>query len=71
MNKNTLGSFWKFHVVVVQNNVKEMYKKCAARAELPFLLIRPIVVFLPFSLLPSSITRFFSLFEQTININYF
>jgi len=21
------GSFWKFHVVVVQNNSKEMYKK--------------------------------------------
>ena len=37
MNKNTLGSFWKFHVVVVQNNVTEMYKKkCAARAELLF-----------------------------------
>ena len=28
--------FWKFHVVVVQNNVTEMYKKCAARAELLF-----------------------------------
>ena len=71
MNKNTLGGFWKFHVVVVQNNVKEMYQKCAARAELLFLLIRPIVVFLPFSLLlPPSITRFFILFEQTININY-
>ena len=28
-------SFWKFHVVVVQNNSKEMYKKkCAARAKL-------------------------------------
>ena len=25
-----------FHVVVVQNNVKEMYKKCAARARLYF-----------------------------------
>ena len=36
MNKNTLGSFWKFHVVVVQNNVTEMYKKCAAHAELLF-----------------------------------
>ena len=33
----------KFHVVVVQNKGKEMYKKkCAARA---FLLIRHIVVF--------------------------
>ena len=37
VNKNTsyipsvkrvkLGSFWKFHVTVVQNNGKEMYKK--------------------------------------------
>ena len=36
MNKNTLGSFWKFHVVVVQNNVTEMYKKCAAHEELLF-----------------------------------
>ena len=36
LSKNTLGSFWKFHVVVVQNNVTEMYKKCAARAELLF-----------------------------------
>ena len=36
MNKNTLGSFWKFHVVVVENNVTEMYKKCAAHAELLF-----------------------------------
>ena len=36
LSKNTLGSFWKFHVVVVQNNVTEMYKKCAAHAELLF-----------------------------------
>ena len=36
MNKNTPGSFWKFHLVVVQNSVKEMYEKCAARAELLF-----------------------------------
>ena len=36
VSKNTLGSFWKFHVVVVQNNVTEMYKKCAAHAELLF-----------------------------------
>ena len=46
-----------------QRNVQ---KKCAARVRL---LIRPVVVFLPFSL-PSalSITRFYILFEQTINI---
>ena len=36
-------SFWKFHVVVVQNNGKEMYK-------VAFLLIRSSVVFSPFSL---------------------
>ena len=55
----------------MQNSGKEMYKKkCAARAKLVFLLIRPIVVFhlspaLPW---PLSITRFYILFEQTINI---
>ena len=31
------GSFWAFHVVVMQNNSKEMYKKkCATRAKLFF-----------------------------------
>ena len=25
--KRVTGKFWKFHVVVVQNNGKEMYKK--------------------------------------------
>ena len=65
-----LRSLWKFHVVVVRNNGKEMYKKtCAARAKLLFLLTRPIVVFSPFSLpLPLSITRFYILFEQTLNV---
>ena len=49
-----------------QRNVQ---KKCAARAKLLFLLIRPIAVFSPFSLpSPLSITRFYILFEQTINI---
>ena len=49
-----------------QRNVQ---KRCASRAKLLFLLIRPIVVFLPFSLpSPLSITRFYILFEQTINI---
>ena len=33
------------HFVVVQNNGKEMYKKCASRASLFCLLIRPIVFF--------------------------
>ena len=50
-----------------QRNVQ---KKCAARAKLPFLLIGSIVVFHRFPALPSplSITRFYILFEQTINI---
>ena len=35
--KRVLEGFWKFLVVVVQNNGKEMYKKkCAARAKLFF-----------------------------------
>ena len=43
-------------------------KKCAALVKLLFLLIRPIVVFSPFSLpSPLSITGFDILFEQTIN----
>ena len=59
-----------------QRNVQE---KCAARAKyffvclfvclFFFLLIRPIAVFSPFSLpSPLGITRFYILFEQTINI---
>ena len=50
-----------------QRNVQ---KKCAARAKLLFLLIKPIVVFHHSPALPSplSITRFYSFFEQTINI---
>ena len=46
-----------------------LQKKCAARVKLLFLLIRPIIVFSPFSLpSPLSITRFYILFEQTKNI---
>jgi len=50
-----------------QRNVQ---KKCAARAKLLFLPIRPTVVFHRSLALPSplSITRFYVLFEQTINI---
>ena len=50
-----------------QRNVQ---KKCAARAKLLFLLIRPIVVFHHSPALPSplSITGFHIFFEQTINI---
>ena len=45
-------------------------KKCAARAKLLFLLIRPIVVFHRSPALPSqlSITRVYIFFEQTINM---
>ena len=64
-NQRKPGSFWKFYVVVVQNNGKKCTKKCAARAKLLFLLIRPIVVFSPSSLLsPLSITRLYILYEH-------
>ena len=39
VNKNTYDissikkSFWKFYVVVVQNNGKEMYKKCVLHVQ--------------------------------------
>ena len=69
-----LGRFWKFHVVVVQNNGKDIAQKlcCTRTCNVVFvLLFRPIVfscVFLflfrfffwPFSLLsPLIITRFY------------
>jgi len=65
-----LRSFWKFHIVVVQNNSKEMYKKICYTCKIAFVLIRPIVVFHHSLALPSpfTITRFYILFEQTINI---
>ena len=71
LQKNVqLRSFWKFHVVVVRNNGKEMYKKkVCCTCKVGFLLIRPIVVFSPFSLpSPLRITRFYILFGQTLNI---
>ena len=64
----------KFLEVVRCSRIKQrqrnVQKKCAARAKLLFLLIRPIVVFHRSPALPSplSITRFYILFEQTINI---
>ena len=59
----------KFYVVVVQNNGKEVYKKVCCTWKIAFLLIRPMIVFSPFSLpSPLSITRFYILFEQTKNI---
>ena len=53
----------------MQNNGKEIYKKRVLHMQSCLLLIRPIAVFSPFSLpSPHSITRFYILFEQTINI---
>ena len=44
--KRIISKFWKFHVVAVQNNCKEVYKKrCVFWCKVAFLLIRPIVVF--------------------------
>ena len=65
-----LRSFWKFHIVVVQNNGKEMYKKICYTCKIlfAFWLIRPIVVFQRSLALPLPLTRFYILFEQTINI---
>ena len=64
-----LRSFWKFHIVVVQNNGKGMYKKkFATPAKFAFWLIRPIAVFHRSLALPLPFTRFYILFEQTINI---
>ena len=59
----------KFHVVVVQNNGKEMYKRVCSTCKVAILLIRPIVVFYRSPALPSplSIRRFYILFEQTLN----
>ena len=54
----------------VKQRQRNVQKKGAAHAKLPFLLMRPIVVFHGSPALPSalSITRFYILFEQTINI---
>ena len=48
--KRVTRSFWNFYVVVLQNNGKEKYKKKCFTCKVAFLLIRPIVVFSPFSL---------------------
>ena len=63
---NHAGSFWKIHFVFVQT----MYtKQMCCTCKVTFFLIRLIVAFSPFSLpSPLSITRFYILFEQTINI---
>ena len=73
--KNEQEHTRKFVEVSRCSRAKERHRnvqKVCCTCRVAFLLIRPIVVFLPFSLLlPRSITRFFSLFEQTVNINYF
>ena len=55
-----VGSFWKFHLVVVKNNRKEMLvqKKCAAHAKLLFFHGSPA---LPS---PLSIIRFYNLLNK-------
>ena len=59
--KNT---FWKFLVVVVQKNGKEMYKKVCCTFKVVFLLIRPTDFFFwHFVASLPSITRFSILFE--------
>ena len=60
----------KFHVVVVQNNGKEMYKKVCCTCKVAFFANWTFVVFHRSPALPSplSITQFYILFEETINI---
>ena len=67
---SSIKSVTKFHIVVVENNGKEMYKKVCCTCKVAFLLIRTNVVFHHSPTLPSplSITRFYILFERTINI---
>ena len=48
--KRVTRNFWKFHVIVVQTNGKEMYKEVCCTCKVAVLLIRLIVVFSPFSL---------------------
>ena len=66
-NEEASGSFtlWSCKIWA-----KKCTKKVCCTCKVGFLLIRPIVVvFSPFSLpSPLSITRFYILFEQTINI---
>ena len=65
-NQEALGSFT---LQSCKTTVKKCTKKLCCTCKIAFLLIRPIFVFSPFSLpSPLSITRFYVLFEQTINI---
>ena len=66
-NKKVSGSFalWS-----CKTTAKKCTRKVCCTCKVAFLLIRPIVVFHRSPALPSplSITRFYILFEQTINI---
>ena len=48
--KRVTRKFLEVHVIVVQNNGKEMYKQVCCMCKIAFVLIRPIVVFSTFSL---------------------
>ena len=65
-----LRSFWKFQIVVFQNNGKEMNKKSVLRVQSSFFANWIYCCFHRSPALPSSfsITRFQILFEQTMNI---
>ena len=59
----------RFTLQSCKTTAKKCTKKVCCTCKVTFLLIRPIAVFLPFSLLsPLSIIRFHILFEQTIKI---
>ena len=59
--RNTINIFLKFHVVVVQNNGKEMYKLvcCMCKVVFFFLPIGPTEVFWLFSL-PSPLSTIYT-----------
>ena len=67
LHKKVSGSFT---LQSCKTTAKKCTKKVCCTCKVAFLLIRPIVVFHRSPALPSplSITRFYILFEQTINI---
>ena len=67
LHKKVSGSFTLWSC---KTTAKKCTKKVCCTCKVAFLLIRPIVVFHRSPALPSplSITRFYILFEQTINI---
>ena len=79
VNENTYDFFSKncvtekFLEVSCRSRAKQrqrnVQKKVCCTCKTAFLLIRPVVVFSPFSLpSPLSITRFYILFEETLNV---